>query len=101
MCELSCNRDTEDELSKVADERDDAKKEREEVKWQARQAEKRTAAAEEELDCVQQVRSFSPGPLCSVMYDALAKDHSRLLFYIYAGPRSSVCVFPDGRAAMG
>jgi hypothetical protein len=51
-------RDTEDELSKVADERDDAKKEREEVKWQARQAEKRTAAAEEELDCVRQVQSL-------------------------------------------
>lgn len=39
----------------MADERDDAKKEREEVKWQARQAEKRAAAAEEELDSVQQV----------------------------------------------
>ena len=51
-----CGRDTEDELAKVADERDDAKKEREEVKWQARQAEKRAAAAEEELDSVQQVR---------------------------------------------
>lgn len=51
----ACGRDTEDELAKVADERDDAKKEREEVKWQARQAEKRAAAAEEELDSVQQV----------------------------------------------
>jgi predicted nucleic acid-binding Zn-ribbon protein len=52
-----CNgRDTEDELAKVADERDDAKKEREEVRWQARQVEKRAAAAEEALDTVRQVR---------------------------------------------
>jgi hypothetical protein len=65
---LCAARDTEDELAKVADERDDAKKEREEVKWQARQAEKRAAAAEEELDSVQQVAvCMAPWLECSLI----------------------------------
>lgn len=51
---FSC-RDTEDEVMKMEKERDDARKQKEEIKWQARQAEKRAATVEGELSSAQQV----------------------------------------------
>lgn len=49
-------RDAEEELATVADERDALRPQVEEVKWQARQAEKRVSTVETELTSAQQVR---------------------------------------------
>ena len=75
-----CGRDTEDELAKVADERDDAKKEREEVKWQARQADKRAAAAEEELDSVRQVAACLAG--CPRRHVSSSPNRQKTLLFL-------------------
>jgi hypothetical protein len=83
----------------VADERDDAKKEREEVKWQARQAEKRTAAAEEQLECVQQASATLPGPLCNALENRLAWGQNCPLYCICRGTKTMMYL-PDDWDAM-